>query len=134
MESVDFDKVLFFGFLLTICLAWNLSLSLNSNSDTRQKVASEKDDMNESQKDILVWKNILVWKDLLAKPHEWWDVRSKEGSPKAAAFERKSNGELRMIDDSTPEVSLTLPYANFDFLNVGCSTSLLIICISMLCH
>ncbi|PRQ29990.1 putative primosome PriB/single-strand DNA-binding protein [Rosa chinensis] len=66
-------------------------------------VASEKDDMNESQKDILVWKNILVWKDLLAKPHEWWDVRSKEGSPKAAAFERKSNGELRTIDDSTPE-------------------------------
>lgn len=26
-----------------------------------------------------------------------------QGSPKAAAFERKSNGELRMIDDSTPE-------------------------------
>nr|XP_011460464.1 PREDICTED: protein OSB3, chloroplastic/mitochondrial-like isoform X2 [Fragaria vesca subsp. vesca] len=57
----------------------------------------ENDDMNESLKDL------HLWKDLLAKPHEWWAVRSKEGSPKAAAFERKSNGELCIIDDSTPE-------------------------------
>ncbi|KAK9927346.1 hypothetical protein M0R45_024533 [Rubus argutus] len=63
---------------------------------TLWELGSEKDDMNEL-------KDVLVWKDLLAKPHEWWDVRSQEGSPKAAAFERKSNGELRMIDDSTPE-------------------------------
>ncbi|XP_050369797.1 LOW QUALITY PROTEIN: protein OSB4, chloroplastic-like [Argentina anserina] len=60
-------------------------------------VASGKNDMNESLKDL------RVWKDILAKPHEWWLVRSKEGSLKAAAFECKSNGELRIIDESTPD-------------------------------
>lgn len=35
-------------------------------------MAGENDDMNESLKDL------HLWKDLLAKPHEWWAVRSKE--------------------------------------------------------
>uniref|UniRef100_A0A5B7B510 Uncharacterized protein n=1 Tax=Davidia involucrata TaxID=16924 RepID=A0A5B7B510_DAVIN len=55
--------------------------------------ASVKDDISVNQS----------WKDLIAKPHEWWDIRLKKGNLVAAAFEHKSNGQLLCIDDSTPE-------------------------------
>ncbi|XP_040995748.1 protein OSB3, chloroplastic/mitochondrial-like isoform X1 [Juglans microcarpa x Juglans regia] len=61
-------------------------------------VKDEDEDEDEDEDDIN-----QSWKDLLAKPHEWWDIRLKEENPEGAAFERKSNGELLRIDDSIPE-------------------------------
>lgn len=36
-------------------------------------VVYDYDDKDQSWK-----KDLLAWKDLLAKPHEWWDIRLKE--------------------------------------------------------
>ncbi|KAK9274540.1 hypothetical protein L1049_021789 [Liquidambar formosana] len=44
-----------------------------------------------------------LWKDLLAKPHEWWDIRLEKGDSMGAAFERKDDGALLWMIESTPE-------------------------------
>ncbi|XP_010265383.1 PREDICTED: protein OSB2, chloroplastic-like isoform X2 [Nelumbo nucifera] len=55
------------------------------------------------------------WDDLLAKPHEWWDIRLNKNNPTGAAFEHKENGQLLCIDESTPEsIHLRLNHLTFD--------------------
>ncbi|XP_034214513.1 protein OSB4, chloroplastic-like isoform X2 [Prunus dulcis] len=104
------------------------SQTKKSSKDDRQEektidhtAAGVKEDVEKS------WKNLLTWKDLLAKPHEWWDIRLKEDNPKAAAFERKNNGEVLRIDDSTPEwIRNKLDSTTFDQkpISDSCETSL----------
>ncbi|KAJ7973711.1 Protein OSB3, chloroplastic/mitochondrial [Quillaja saponaria] len=78
----------------------------NINQSRKALLTSVKDDMLfENEKDA---KHDMIgidpaWKDLLSNPDEWWDLRSTEDKAKGAAFERKKNGELLFIDNSTPK-------------------------------
>ncbi|KAG6676155.1 hypothetical protein I3842_15G138300 [Carya illinoinensis] len=72
------------------------SLAPQEQKRSLQDSASVKDeDEDEDEDDIN-----QSWKDLLAKPHEWWDIRLKEENPEGAAFERKSNAGLKKRVDS----------------------------------
>lgn len=61
----------------------------------------------------------LSWKDLLARPHEWWDIRLEKGDSMGAAYERKDNGELLFIDESTPDwIQRNLDALTFDLKSI----------------
>ncbi|KAJ7969472.1 Protein OSB3, chloroplastic/mitochondrial [Quillaja saponaria] len=89
----------------------NISALRKQEESFSSSVASEKHDIKQSWKDLLKKTNVKqdvididkAWKDLLSKPDEWWDIQSSEEKAKGAAFERKKNGELLFIDNSTPK-------------------------------
>ncbi|TQD98442.1 hypothetical protein C1H46_016043 [Malus baccata] len=80
-------------------------LNKSSKADRQEERTTDHTAVVYDDRDQSWKKDLLAWKDLLAKPHEWWDIRLKE-DPKAAAFERKNNGELLWISDKTPELIL----------------------------
>ncbi|RDX75033.1 Protein OSB3, chloroplastic/mitochondrial, partial [Mucuna pruriens] len=81
----------------------------NTSAISTKKISpSEEQDINPSRTHIHAKQSDehdidKSWKDLLDNPMEWWDLRSEKENPKGAAFERKTNGELLFINNSTPK-------------------------------
>jgi hypothetical protein len=82
--------------------------SLNTKQKTASLSESEDDEVNPSKKDIhseeteeLVIKK--SWKDIINKPGEWQDDHSTKESPKSAAFESKTDGELQPEPKKYPD-------------------------------
>lgn len=76
----------------------------NVKADTTyQKKESKEDDYQrkESVKDGTSVDQSLI--GLITKPHEWWDIRLKQGNSKSAAFEHKVDGKLLQVNKSTPD-------------------------------
>ncbi|XP_045790339.1 protein OSB2, chloroplastic-like [Trifolium pratense] len=74
--------------------------SLTSKQKNGSLSENEDDEINPSKKDIHSEETAELvvkpsWKDIINKPSEWQDDHSTKESPKSAAFESKTDGELK---------------------------------------